>query len=151
MHVENSKIEEKYEEIEKVMLDNFFEFVRTHQGLIYVHWNMRNINYGFSALEHRYKVLGGEPHILEDEKKVDASRLMYNIYGRGYTNRGALVDLTDLNHFNNTYFLSGADEAEAFTNGEYLKLHQSTLAKVDIIAYIVGLAATGSLNTRSSI
>jgi hypothetical protein len=34
----------------------------------YVHWNMRDVNYGFQAIEHRFRVLGGEPYIVEDAR-----------------------------------------------------------------------------------
>jgi hypothetical protein len=37
---------------------------------------MRNINFGFQAIEHRYKVLGGKPYIVEDDRKVDLAKLL---------------------------------------------------------------------------
>lgn len=51
-----------YDEIEKKLLDQFFDYVRAHVAhALWVHWNMRDINYGFQAIEHRYEVLGGAP------------------------------------------------------------------------------------------
>ena len=50
----------------------------------YMHWNMRDINYGFPAIEHRYRVLGGNPVIIDDDKKLDLARLLIDIYGVGY-------------------------------------------------------------------
>lgn len=149
--LDNSLIDSNYENLEKKLLHGFFEYMKTHQGVTWVHWNMRNINYGFAALEHRYKVLGGDPFILEDGKKIDVARIMSSVYGRGYAKNPKLVDLTALNKFDKTYLLSGAEEAHSFEKGEYLKLHQSTLAKVDIIAYIIELAASGGLKTRASL
>lgn len=35
----------------------------------FLHWNMRDINYGFAAIEHRFSVLGGKPFILADNRK----------------------------------------------------------------------------------
>jgi len=149
-NIENVCIGANYESIEKEMLQEFFEYMRTHQGLTWVHWNMRNINYGFAALEHRCKVLGGAPFVLDDAKKVDAARYVNDIYGRKYAHNPKIIDLTELNGFNDTHLLSGAQEAEAFEKDEYLKLHQSTLRKVDILSYTVDLAANGSLKTRAS-
>lgn len=148
--IDNGDIDDNYEKIEKNMLHEYFEYMRTHQGLTWVHWNMRNINYGFAALEHRYKVLGGEPFVLEDAKKFDTACYMSCIYGRGYAENPRIMDLSDLNHFNKSYLLSGAKEAESFKKNEYLKLHQSTLSKVDVISHIIDLAASGSLKTRAS-
>jgi hypothetical protein len=36
---------------------------------------MRNINFGFQAIEHRYKVFG-KPYIVEDDRKVDLAKLL---------------------------------------------------------------------------
>jgi hypothetical protein len=41
------------------MLDGYFAFVEAHRDSTFIHWNMRDENYGFAALEHRYRVLGG--------------------------------------------------------------------------------------------
>ncbi len=53
-------IEKHYEELEKLMLDDFYDFVKLHEKYNWLHWNMRDINYGFQAIAHRYKVLGGD-------------------------------------------------------------------------------------------
>lgn len=50
-------LEEHYSQLEKLMLDEFFEFVNAHSNYNWLHWNMRDIHYGFLAIAHRYKVL----------------------------------------------------------------------------------------------
>ena len=55
------EIDTHYDELEKKMLGEFYDYAKNHQSHTWLHWNMRNINYGFAALEHRYKVLGGKP------------------------------------------------------------------------------------------
>ncbi|MDY0207637.1 MAG: hypothetical protein RBR82_13595 [Pseudomonas sp.] len=50
----------KYDQLEKEMLSEFFEFLKYRQTFHFSHWNMRDGNYGFSAIEHRFQVLGGE-------------------------------------------------------------------------------------------
>ena len=47
-------------------------------------------------------------------------------------------------------FLTGTDEAQAFVNREYVRLHMSTLRKVDILANIAGRADNGSLKTNAT-
>jgi hypothetical protein len=59
----------------------------------YLHWNMRDANYGFAAIEHRYRVLGGSPIIIDDDKKTDLARLLIDIYGVGYTGHPRLETL----------------------------------------------------------
>jgi hypothetical protein len=61
------------------MLAAFYTYIGKFQGTKYVHWNMRNINYGFSTIEHRYRVLGGDPVIIGDDKKIDLSRILMDI------------------------------------------------------------------------
>ncbi len=42
--------------------------MKQHKAYFWVHWNMRDINYGFPGLEHRFRILGGEPYVLDDSK-----------------------------------------------------------------------------------
>ena len=58
-HIQISDIELHYDELEKKMLDEFFAYAKEHSNFFWIHWNMRDINYGFKAIEHRYSVLGG--------------------------------------------------------------------------------------------
>ena len=46
-------------------------------------------------------------------------------------------------------FLNGQQEAEAFDNGEYVKLHQSTLRKADILANIFERTIDKSIKTNA--
>jgi hypothetical protein len=52
-------ITEKYHELEKLMLQDFYAHVGSHRGMKYLHWNMRDSNFGFGAIEHRFRVHGG--------------------------------------------------------------------------------------------
>ena len=149
-HVPFAKIDGKYDELEKEMLDEFFDFVRSHQHYNWIHWNMRDINYGFAALEHRYRVLGGEPIIIAEDRKFDLARALVSLYGVGYIGHPRLQKIVDKNNITDMGFMSGKEEAEAFESKEYIKLHQSTLRKVDILANIFGRAADGSLKTNAS-
>ena len=55
--IEDEETRSRYDELEGEMLNEFFDFVATQKNMRWVHWNMRDINYGFQAIEHRYKVL----------------------------------------------------------------------------------------------
>jgi hypothetical protein len=55
-----NEIEAQYDKLERKMLDEFYSHVGSHRGMKYLHWNMRDINYGFAAIDHRYKVFGGK-------------------------------------------------------------------------------------------
>ena len=143
-------LEQHYNELEKLMLDEFYDFVGRHSSHIWLHWNMRDINYGFPAIAHRYRVLQGVPEDVGESKLVDLSRLLIAIYGVSYVNHPRLTRLVEKNQITNRDFLAGKAEADAFINKQYVKLHQSTLRKVDVLANIIERTADGSLKTNST-
>lgn len=110
---------------------------------------MRDINYGFKAIEHRFEVLGGTPVVIRDTDKVDLARILIQKYGRTYIEHPRMETLIRYNGIKAKDYLKGAEEAEAFANKEYIKLHQSTLRKVDAFANILNMAIQGTLKVQS--
>lgn len=143
-------IEPHYNEYEKVMLDEFFAYLRNNGERTFIHWNMRDKNYGFRAIEHRYRVLGGDPYILTDDKKVDISRILIDLYGVGYIGHPRLETLLKKNDIAALDFMNGAEEAAAFEQGKYVDLHRSTLRKVDVFCNIAQRAFDQTLKTNST-
>lgn len=145
-----SAISSYYDGLEKEMLDEFGDYLRQNNRCVWVHWNMRDINYGFQAIEHRHKVLGGSPPAgVPEERKFDLARALISIYGVRYAGHPRLESIMKINHITDKDFLSGKDEATAFDDGQYVKLHQSTLRKVDVIANLFERAIDGSLKTMA--
>jgi hypothetical protein len=145
-----AEIEQHYDGLERTMLDEFYAHVGAHRGMRYLHWNMRDINFGFAAIEHRYSVLGGDPVVVEDDKKVDLARQFIDIYGPGYAKHPRLESLLALNAIKPLDFMTGAQEAQAFEERNFVGLHQSTLRKVDVIANILARAQDRSLKTNTT-
>ena len=110
---------------------------------------MRDINYGFKAIEHRFSVLGGIPYKIPDSQKIDLSRSFIDCYGVGYIGHPRMEMLLDKNGIKAKDFLSGQQEAEAFKNHEYVKLHMSTLRKVDVFANLLNRAINNTLKVNS--
>jgi hypothetical protein len=142
-------IPQNYDMLEKEMLYEYFLSIQSHKGHHWVHWNMRDINYGFQAIEHRYRILGGEPFKIEEANKFDLARALIAVYGIGYIGHPRIQRLIQKNKITDIGFLNGQQEAEAFDNGEYVKLHQSTLRKVDILANIFERTADNSISTNA--
>ena len=149
-HTSIANIEKLYDNMEKAMLEEFFEYAKEHKEYFWIHWNMRDINYGFKAIEHRFSVLGGKPYKILDSNKIDLARQLINCYGAGYAEHPRLEKLLEQNGIKAKDFLSGQKEAEAFENHEYVKLHMSTLRKVDVFANIINRAINGKLKVKSS-
>ena len=124
-------IHNHYNDLEAVMLEDFYKFVQEHQDHSWLHWNMTNINFGFETLEHRYRVLTDKiPPKIADTKKHNLSSLVSEIYGSNYVDHPKMPNLMDLNGGKSRDFLTGAEEVQAFERKEYIKLHKSTMSKV---------------------
>jgi len=148
-HIELKDIEQHYDNLEKDMLEEFFAFAKEHQNYSWIHWNMRDINYGFKAIEHRFSVLGGEPYKIPDSKKIDLSRLLIDCYGVDYIGHPRMEKLLEKNNIKAKDYLSGKEEALAFENKEYVKLHMSTLRKVDVFANLLNRTINNTLKVNS--
>lgn len=148
--IEFDQIERHYDDLEKEMLFAFFSHLKNHRSIMYMHWNMRDANYGFQAIEHRFRVLGGEPHIVDDADKCDLSRMLIDIYGVTYVGHPRMEKLLEKNHIQPRDFLTGSAEAKAFEDRDFVALHQSTLRKVDVIANIASRAHDRNLKTSTT-
>jgi hypothetical protein len=149
-HVPFEQIDQRYDELEVVMLERFFDFVRAHQHYTWIHWNMRDANYGFAAIEHRYRVLGGVPLEITEERKFDLARALVDLFGVRYAAHPRLTTIIKLNKITDRDFLTGAEEASAFERKDYVKLHQSTLRKVDTLANLFERACSKTLKTNAT-
>ena len=108
---------------------------------------MRSVDFGFQAIEHKYKVLGDQPFVVDDVNKYDLSSMLIQIYGKEYISHPRLENLIERNKITKSNFLTGKEEASAFLNCQYFSLHQSTLRKVDILRNIFFLARDRKLKT----
>ena len=95
---------------------------------------MHDINYGFSAIEHRCRVLKGDPFVIDDNNRFDLADLLIDIYGTSFIAHPRFQKLMEKNEMQAPHFLTGEQEAKAFENCDYVGLHQSTLRKVDLLA-----------------
>lgn len=152
-----TRINKILDPLELDMLQGYFSFLHNRSESTYVHWNMRDDKYGFSALEHRFRVLGGNPVILQDNRKFDLCRELVTLFGDRYAphtspkgRKGRLMSVIELNKITDTDALHGAEEAAAFINGEFIKLQQSTLRKVDVLSNIFDRTHDKSLKTEAS-
>ena len=139
MSIADDQIWSRYREVESVLLAEFFDFVRNNPDNTYIHWNMRDSNYGFEALEHRFQVLHREKRGLiniPQDKKIDLARLMKDIYGNQYIEKPCLGNILQKNNIESKHFIEGVHEATLFQDGQFGDLHRSTLRKVEVIAEI---------------
>ncbi len=139
--IKREEIENHYDLLELEMLNEFYQFAKDNTERYWLNWNMKNINYGFEAIEHRYKVLGGNEAIEIPYKiRVNIPAILSEIYGNSYEPDPKMSNLLKSNFKElNRELLTGAEEAEAFKNKQFVKLHASTLLKTNYFAKIVFL------------
>ena len=142
-------ISERYDQLEKKMLDAFYKFIERFSGCQWIHWNMRDANFGFEAIAHRYRVLGGEAKEILYSNKVDLARAMHDVLGPNYIEHPRFYNLLKRNHMVPRNLLSGEEEARAFENSDYVRFHQSTLSKVDALMNLAEAAIMDRLRCNN--
>jgi hypothetical protein len=136
--------------LERAMLDRYFRFLAQDKGMRFVHWNMRDLTFGFAALEHRHARLGGVPFVLPEHHRFDLAISTTDIYGTDYLPRPHLHWLGARNGVSLASFLEGKAEADAFSRSAYFAVLQSTLCKVTIIADVCQRSHDNTLITDAT-
>ena len=91
-------IHDHYDDLEGEMLNQFFGFVAENDNCYWLHWNMTNINYGFEALAHRYKVLKQkDAKRIPDSRKFNLSALILSVYGKNCVEHPRMASFMKLN------------------------------------------------------
>ena len=150
LHIPRDEVQQRFDEVELKLLRDFYRFVRDRRDKYWVHWNMRNLAYGFEHLEHRYRVLGGnDAPVIPVERRLNLNDLLADRFGGGYAAHPKLKSLMELNGGIHRHFLTGAEEVQAFQNNEFIRMHNSTLAKVGFFYSVIRRLITGKLRTAS--
>ena len=119
--------------IETDLLQDFFDYIKVDQRCVYLHWNMRDSQYGFQALNRRYSVLTGKnpEYVIPENKQINLAKLFEDYFGTNYVSDPKIKSIVELNpSLKPRYMMYGAEEADAFDEGRYNDLHKSTLSKV---------------------
>jgi hypothetical protein len=111
---------------------------------------MRNLTFGFEHLEHRYRVLGGtDSAVVPVERRLNLNDLLSDRYGPAYAPHPKMKSLMELNGGIHRHFMSGEEEVKAFQNGEFIRMHNSTLSKVGFFFSVTRSLSRGKLRTAS--
>jgi hypothetical protein len=148
-NIAKDDVASRYDDIEKEMLAQFFNFLRDRLDRYWIHWNMRNITFGFEHLEHRSRYLGNpNPPILNVEHRLNLNDIFKEKYG-DYAAHPRMKNLVLLNGTLPPAFLDGAQEAAAFNAREFIRMQSSTICKVEFFRHAIILAERGKLRTAS--
>ena len=85
LRISREEVRQKFDKIELRLLENFYAFVRDRRKEYWVHWNMRNLTYGFEHLEHRYRALGkSDAAVIPIERRINLNDMLAKHYGSKY-------------------------------------------------------------------
>lgn len=137
--------------LEKEALQEFYNFIKgLKRTVTWIHWNMKDQNYGFSALARRYCKLHPRkkaPFDFDEDKKINLSTLLSQRYGDKYASHPRQQNLLEKNHIKPKNLLTGREEAEAFKQKQYLAIERSVQAKVQAFSEILDRMANNELIT----
>lgn len=150
LRIAREDVMEKFDAIELELLNGFYRFIRDRRDKYWVHWNMRNLTYGFEHLEHRYRALGGaDATVIPVERRLNLNDLLSDRYGADYASHPKMKSLMELNGGIPRHFLEGREEIQAFENKDFIRMHNSTLSKVGFLNSTIKKMANGKLKTAS--
>lgn len=149
LKIQKDDVPSRYDDIEREMLAQFFSFLRDKLDRYWIHWNMRNVTFGFEHLEHRSRHLGNpDPPILNVEHRLNLNDILKEKYG-DYAEHPRMKNLVLLNGALPPAFLDGAQEAAAFKSRDFIRMQSSTICKVEFFRHVIVLASKGKLRTAS--
>ena len=138
--ITKDQIQDSYRELELRILKAFNEFVRRHiDDCLWVHWDMKNIHFGFEAIKHRYeKVFDDLDHYCEipAQNKQNLKLVLEGMYGEKFANKpDQLKSLIVANNSNihEPRYLSSSAESSQFENKNFKGVIDSVDCKVDFI------------------
>jgi hypothetical protein len=133
------EIQYSYRDLELRILKSFNEFVRRHSSCNWIHWDMKNIHFGFEAIKHRYEKIFGE---LKDYNEIPINNkknlraIIEGMYGESFVNGPdtlkSLLICNSGNVENNSYLSSNVESTE-FERKNFINVIQSVDLKVDFI------------------
>ena len=150
MGIARENVQEQFDKVEEKLLRDFYGFLRDRRDKFWVHWNMRNLTYGFEHLEHRYRDLGGkDAAVIPVERRINLNDMLAQKYGSNYSGHPRMKNLMEINGGVHRHFLTGEEELLAFKNNEFIRMHNSTLCKLGFFNSAIRKALTGKLKTTS--
>jgi hypothetical protein len=142
--IPKEEIENNIRELEYWTLKAFNDFVKRNNTKTWIHWDMKNIHFGFEAIKHRFLKLVEESNVRFEEiplnKKINLNTVIEDMYGESYIEGDdKLASMLKKNNsdFLPQNYLSTENEASEFENHNYNIVLGSLDCKVDFLCKAV--------------
>ncbi len=137
--IPKDQIQDSYRELEFRILKLYNDFVKRHLDCFWIHWDMKNIHFGFEAIKHRYEkifeTLDGYCEIPNNKKK-NLRTIIEGMYGDNFvTGSDPLKSLLlcNSNNIEDSTYLSRENESSQFENKNFIAVMKSVDIKVEFI------------------
>lgn len=137
--IPKDQIQDSYRELELRILKLYNDFVRRNLDCFWIHWDMKNIHFGFEAIKHRYEKIFES---LEDyceipsNKKKNLRTIIEGMYGDDFVSGSdslkALM-LCNSDNIEDSTYLSKDNESSQFENKNFIGVIKSVDIKVEFI------------------
>jgi REase_DpnII-MboI len=137
---------------EESLLNDFYKYLSQSRDGKYIHWNMNSSEFGFEAIDKRFKYITGNepPYKVPNDNTYDLDEIIEFSYGDDFSDHPKMSTLAVINGFKKRHFLSGKEESEKFENGEFGDIKRSTTEKTRAIKMLLDKFRDGSLETKHS-
>ncbi|MBR9855883.1 MAG: hypothetical protein GYB37_15115, partial [Algicola sp.] len=137
--IAKEEIQDSYRELELRILKLYNDFVKRHDQCIWVHWNMKNIHFGFEAIKHRYEKIFEN---LNDYAEIPSNNkhsligILEGMYGENFVNGpDRLKELMKANNsgVDQPLYMTKQLESSEFEAKNFKSVIDSVDCKVDFI------------------
>lgn len=140
-----SEILGKIDQLEKGILEGFYECVQANRRMRWLHWGMDGPVWGVPALAHRFRALGGQPPDIPEQKLCNLAAALKLTYGDHYAPHPRLPSLAGLNGLNVHGWFQLAEVQAAARAGEFTRMALSLRRQLSVMADVFALFVTGQL------
>lgn len=137
--ISKDQIQDSYRELELRILKLYNDFVKRHLDCFWIHWDMKNIHFGFEAIKHRYeKIFENLDEYCEvpNHHKRNLAALIEGMYGEDFVlgnDKLKTLMLCNSNNILDTRYLTRAEESLQFESKHFDTIIRSVDCKVDFI------------------
>lgn len=137
--IPKDQIQDSYRELELRILKLYNDFARRHLDCFWIHWDMKNIHFGFEAIKHRYeKIFESLDDYCEipNNKKKNLRTIIEGMYGDNFVSGSDTLKalmLCNSNNVEDSTYLSKDNESSQFENKNFIAVIRSVDLKVEFI------------------
>jgi hypothetical protein len=138
-------IPDKQQELERAIIEQFYSHLKAHRKARWLHWKMNSAQFGFAAIAHRHRVLGGSPPDVPPTQTVDFADALRAHYGEDYAPHPRLPSLARLNGVSELDSLSISELSQFHREGKFALMERSLCRRLRVLTCLFAKFAAGTL------